>query len=113
MGKRFNCHSHQNSRFLSVSLEFLFDDSMIIRFGPSRDRQSHFGYFEGIVRYRVSNQAVREGIIYVTEDRKIEGFFENMSIGENLQVAHLTASKKATPILRLSGARKLNDVTMP
>ena len=62
------------------------------------------------VRYRVPSQAVRDGIIYVTEDRKIEGFFENMSIGENLQVAHLAASKKATPILRLSEARKLYDV---
>ena len=25
----------------------------------------------------------RDGIVYVTEDRKIEGFFETMSIGEN------------------------------
>ena len=28
--------------------------------------------------------AVRDGIVYVTEDRKIEGFFETMSIAENI-----------------------------
>ncbi len=36
------------------------------------------------VRYRVPRPAVRDGIIYVTEDRKIEGFFETMSIAENI-----------------------------
>ena len=62
------------------------------------------------VRYRVPSQAVRDGIIYVTEDRKIEGFFENMSIGENLQVAHLASSKRSVPIVRLSEARQLYEV---
>ena len=37
------------------------------------------------VRYRVPRQAVRDGIVYVTEDRKVEGFFETMSIAENIQ----------------------------
>ena len=32
------------------------------------------------VRYRVPRPAVRDGIIYVTEDRKLEGFFETMSV---------------------------------
>jgi simple sugar transport system ATP-binding protein len=36
------------------------------------------------VRYVVPREAVRDGIIYVTEDRKAEGFFETMSIAENL-----------------------------
>jgi simple sugar transport system ATP-binding protein len=36
------------------------------------------------VRYRVPRPAVRDGIIYVTEDRKVEGFFETMSIAENI-----------------------------
>ena len=31
---------------------------------------------------RVPAAAVRDGIVYVTEDRKIEGFFETMSIAE-------------------------------
>ena len=29
-------------------------------------------------------QAVRDGIVYVTEDRKVEGFFETMSIAESI-----------------------------
>ncbi|MBK8160706.1 MAG: sugar ABC transporter ATP-binding protein [Rhodospirillaceae bacterium] len=36
------------------------------------------------VRYVVPREAVRDGIVYVTEDRKAEGFFETMSIAENL-----------------------------
>ena len=38
------------------------------------------------MRYRVPRQAVRDGIVYVTEDRKIEGFFETMSIAENIYI---------------------------
>jgi simple sugar transport system ATP-binding protein len=41
--------------------------------------------FEGrAVRYKVPAPAVRDGIVYVTEDRKLEGFFETMSIADNL-----------------------------
>lgn len=36
------------------------------------------------VRYRVPRQAILDGIVYVTEDRKIEGFFETKSIAENI-----------------------------
>jgi len=36
------------------------------------------------VRYYTPHEAVRDGIVYVTEDRKSEGVFETMSIGENL-----------------------------
>jgi simple sugar transport system ATP-binding protein len=41
------------------------------------------------VRYRVPRPAVKDGIIYVTEDRKQEGFFETMSISENLYMGAL------------------------
>ena len=33
--------------------------------------------------------AVRDGIVYVTEDRKIEGFFETMSIADNIYLGLL------------------------
>ncbi|MAC77450.1 MAG: ABC transporter ATP-binding protein [Rhodobacteraceae bacterium] len=36
------------------------------------------------VRYRVPRPAIRDGIVYVTEDRKLEGFFETRSIAENI-----------------------------
>lgn len=65
------------------------------------------------VRYRVPRQAVRDGVIYVTEDRKIEGFFETMSIGENLQIAHLAANPQAIPILRVREAQQLYELWRP
>src|SRR5690606_30138443 len=34
---------------------------------------------EKSVRYRVPRQAMQDGIVYVTEDRKLEGFFETMT----------------------------------
>lgn len=41
------------------------------------------------VRYRVGRQAVRDGIAYITEDRKVEGFFETMSIAHNIYMGLL------------------------
>lgn len=35
-------------------------------------------------RYRVPRQAVNDGIVYVTEDRKFEGFFDTMSVAQNI-----------------------------
>ncbi|WFP65604.1 MULTISPECIES: sugar ABC transporter ATP-binding protein [unclassified Mesorhizobium] len=40
-------------------------------------------------RYLVPAPAVRDGIVYVTEERKAEGFFETMSIAENIYMGHL------------------------
>ena len=45
------------------------------------------------VRYRVPRPAVRDGIIYVTEDRKLEGFFETMSIAENIYLGALAGGR--------------------
>ncbi len=41
------------------------------------------------VRYRVARSAVRDGIAYITEDRKVEGFFETMSIARNIYMGLL------------------------
>ncbi len=41
------------------------------------------------VRYFVPAPAVRDGIVYVTEDRKIEGFFETQSIAGNIYLGLL------------------------
>jgi ABC-type sugar transport system ATPase subunit len=41
------------------------------------------------VRYRVGRHAVRDGIAYITEDRKLEGFFETMSIAQNVYMGFL------------------------
>ena len=44
------------------------------------------------VRYQVPSQAVADGIVYVTEDRKSEGFFETMNVAENLFGGFLAAA---------------------
>jgi simple sugar transport system ATP-binding protein len=41
------------------------------------------------VRFRVPAQAVRAGVAYVTEDRKVEGFFETTSIARNIYLGLL------------------------
>jgi simple sugar transport system ATP-binding protein len=43
------------------------------------------------VRYRVPRQAVDDGIVYVTEDRKLNGFFDTMSVGENIYLSWLAS----------------------
>ncbi len=45
------------------------------------------------VSYRIPRQAMLDGVVYVTEDRKLEGFFETMSIAENIYVGDLARSK--------------------
>ena len=41
------------------------------------------------VRYRVPAQSLRERVAYITEDRKVEGFFETMSIKANMLIGKL------------------------
>ena len=43
------------------------------------------------VRYRVPSQAVKDGIIYVTEDRKVSGFFETMTVDDNIYTGWLAS----------------------
>lgn len=55
------------------------------------------------VRYRVPRPAMRDGIVYVTEDRKYDGFFETMTVGENLLLSDL--SKGSNPVAPVSMGR--------
>ena len=41
------------------------------------------------VRYAVPKPAIDDGIVYITEDRKLNGFFETMTVEENLYLGHL------------------------
>ncbi len=45
------------------------------------------------IRYRVPRQAVRDGIVYITEDRKLDGFFETMTADDNIYLGHLASPK--------------------
>lgn len=61
------------------------------------------------VRYRVPRPAVKDGIVYITEDRKIEGFFETMSIADNLYASLLAAGLTGSAIARSGNARVVAD----
>jgi ABC-type sugar transport system ATPase subunit len=43
------------------------------------------------VSYRSPRQAIRSGIVYITEDRKLNGFFETMNADENIYLASLVS----------------------
>ena len=62
---------------------------------------------EKSVRYRVPRQAVQDGIVYVTEDRKIEGFFETMTIAENLYMGALAADQSKGVVVSMADMRTL------
>ena len=51
------------------------------------------------VRYVVPASAVRDGIVYVTEDRKVEGFFETQSIADNIYLGLLAKLRGKRPLV--------------
>ncbi len=59
------------------------------------------------VRYLTPAAAVADGIVYVTEDRKTEGFFETMSVAENLFGGLLAAPHHRAAIISLAEMRAL------
>ena len=59
------------------------------------------------VRYLVPAPAVRDGIAYVTEDRKVEGFFETMSIARNIYIGVLARFGKGRVLTKWSEEREL------
>ncbi|MGN1289475.1 MAG: sugar ABC transporter ATP-binding protein [Bradyrhizobium sp.] len=56
------------------------------------------------IRYRVLRQAINDGIAYITEDRKANGFFETMVVDDNVYIGSL-ATKKGWSFL-LSRAKR-------
>ncbi|MFC6589722.1 ATP-binding cassette domain-containing protein [Sulfitobacter pacificus] len=59
------------------------------------------------VRYRTPRRAVKDGIVYVTEDRKIEGFFENMSIADNIHRAAQAANVSSSFFVSFSEVKEM------
>ena len=59
------------------------------------------------VRYRTPRQAVKDGIVYVTEDRKVEGFFESMSIAENIHRAAQAATVSGGLVINHAEVRQM------
>jgi ABC-type sugar transport system ATPase subunit len=61
------------------------------------------------VRYLVPAAAVRDGIAYVTEDRKLEGFFETMSIGRNIYMGELARFGRGRALTSAGDERALHE----
>jgi len=59
------------------------------------------------VRYRIPRPAMLDGIVYVSEDRKVEGFFDQMSISQNIYINHLVAGLEKGAIVSLEKMRAL------
>lgn len=64
---------------------------------------------ERSVRYRVPRSAMEDGIVYVTEDRKAEGFFETMSITENIAMGFQAAGLNQSAVVTRSEMRALAE----
>ncbi|RUZ75350.1 sugar ABC transporter ATP-binding protein [Mesorhizobium sp. M7A.F.Ca.US.006.01.1.1] len=60
------------------------------------------------VRYLVPSEAVADGIVYVTEDRKSEGIFETMGIAENLFGGLLAAGREKAWVINAQEMRALS-----
>ncbi|MBZ9720414.1 sugar ABC transporter ATP-binding protein [Mesorhizobium sp. M7A.F.Ca.CA.001.12.2.1] len=60
------------------------------------------------VRYLVPSEAVADGIVYVTEDRKSEGIFETMGIAENLFGGLLAAGREKAWVINTQEMRALS-----
>jgi simple sugar transport system ATP-binding protein len=61
------------------------------------------------VRYRVPAPAVRAGVAYVTEDRKVEGFFETASIARNIYLGLLAKFPRGRALLSRREASKVGS----
>ena len=61
------------------------------------------------VRYRVPAQGLRERIAYITEDRKVEGFFETMSIKSNIFIGKLAKAGKRAFWLRPATMNRIGE----
>ena len=59
------------------------------------------------VRYRVPRPAILDGIVYVTEDRKLEGFFETRSVAENIYSGLIGAGLNKHWVVRYSEMAEL------
>ena len=59
------------------------------------------------VRYGVPSQAVAAGIAYVSEDRKLDGFFDTLSVAENIGLGWLAKFGRGKALAPLAKMRAL------
>jgi simple sugar transport system ATP-binding protein len=61
------------------------------------------------VRYRVPGQAINDGIVYISEDRKVNGFFETMTVDDNIYLGRLATRMGRRLFISKTQRRKLAD----
>jgi simple sugar transport system ATP-binding protein len=62
-----------------------------------------------LIRYRVPAQAVDAGIAYITEDRKVDGFFETMNIARNIYAGLLVKLRGKRQLVRRAEEKKVGS----
>lgn len=60
-----------------------------------------------LLRYRVPAQGVSDGIAYITEDRKLNGFFETMTVEHNIYLGHLSRRTKPWQLISARRSKKI------
>jgi simple sugar transport system ATP-binding protein len=59
------------------------------------------------VRYRTPREAVVDGIVYVTEDRKGDGIFETMSVAENVYMGQISSANSHGAVVSMGEMKAL------
>jgi simple sugar transport system ATP-binding protein len=59
------------------------------------------------VRYRTPRAAVGDGVVYVTEDRKGDGYFETMSVAENIYIGQISSRESQGIVASMNEMRAL------
>lgn len=59
------------------------------------------------VRYRLPSEAVADGIAYISEDRKLDGFFETMPVADNIGLGWLAKFGPRRLLAPLAAMRRL------
>ena len=61
------------------------------------------------IRYRVPRQAIEDGIVYITEDRKNNGFFETMTVDDNIYIGYVASVKGRRKLYSYSERARVGD----
>ncbi|MFO1035342.1 MAG: sugar ABC transporter ATP-binding protein [Geminicoccaceae bacterium] len=72
-------------------------------------RGGEIEFYGRTVRFATPRPAVKQGIVYVTEDRKLEGFFETMTTAENLYAGVLAAGLERSVVVSRSEMANLAE----
>jgi ABC-type sugar transport system ATPase subunit len=85
-------------------------ETALVVCGAIKRRRLHGGEvrLEGRpVRYRTPRRALRDGIAYITEDRKAAGFFSHLTIADNIYLGHLSSARRMPPTSTPGQRKKL------